>query len=373
MSAQQSPTTTVAEEPTSSGRFATASLARAAVGLLVAAAAVGFPVAADASGSADRGQIVWTLGETGSGPGHLVAARADGSRQRNLTPPLEGVLDIDAAISPDGRWVAFERQSDSVGAEIRLVRSVGGPSLLLRLGCVAPCIGDSRPTWLGPDRIAFTRYTESPDLPFGYEGVLWSVRVRHGAVAGPLQRVTPMGGEGLWEDLQARPTPDGRVLVFTRFSTETGDGAAFRMDRSGRHVQQLTPWELQADLPHPSPARVGPTAGLVVFQTYGEGNPTGTSRDLATVPVTCRSLQACTAAIRYVTHNGMGTGRASNPAWSPDGSRIAFAARPNSVDNNAQIVTMRADGTGPREISTSPLFDYRPDWGVRAPSPHRDH
>ncbi len=373
MSAQQSPTITVASGPTGSRRLAARSLARAAVGLLLAAAAFGFPVAADASGSADRGQIVWTLGETGSGPGHLVTARADGSRQRNLTPPLEGVLDIDAAISPDGKWVAFERQTDTVGAEVRLVRSGGGPMLLLGLGCVDPCIGDSRPTWLGPDRIAFTRYTESPDLPFGYDGVLWSVRVRDGAVAGALSRVSPVDGDGLWEDLQARPTPDGRHLVFMRFSTETGDGAAFRMDREARHVQQLTPWELQADLPHPSPARVGPTAGLVVFQTYGEGNPNGTSRDLATVPVSCRSLQACTAAIRYVTHNGMGTGRASNPTWSPDGSRIAFAARPSSVDNNAQIVTIRADGTGTREISTSSLFDYRPDWGVRSPSPDRDH
>jgi hypothetical protein len=231
---------------------------------------------------------------------------------------------------------------------------------------VAPCLGDARPTWIGPRRIAFTRYTESPQLPFGYSGVIWSVRVHKDKAVGKLTRVSPVVGDGLWEDLQARRTPNGRYLVFQRFSIETGDGAAFRMNRDGSGVQQLTPWDLQADLPHPSPATTGPTAGLVVFQTYGEGNPTGTSRDLATVPVDCPSLEACAAAVRYVTHNGMGAGRASNPAWSPDGKRIAYVGRPSIDVNDAQIVTIKADGSHARTISTSTDFDYRPDWGPSA-------
>ena len=75
--------------------------------------------------------------------------------------------------------------------------------------------------------------------------------------------------------------------------------------------------------------------------------------------------------MRYVTHNGMGTGRASNPTWSPDGTRIAYAGRPSAEVDDAQIVTIDADGSNAREISTSPLFDYRPDWGVSAPGPER--
>jgi hypothetical protein len=197
------------------------------------------------------------------------------------------------------------------------------------------------------------------------------VRVHKDKAVGKLSRVSPVIGDGLWEDLQARATADGRHLVFQRFSTETGEGAVFRMDRNGSHVQQLTQWDLQADLPRPSPAKSGPTSGLVVFQTYGEGNPTGTSRDLATVPVGCPSLEACTAAIRFVTHNGLGAGRASNPAWSPDGARIAYVGRPSIDVNDAQIVTIKADGSDARTVSTSADFDYRPDWGPSVQRPRR--
>ena len=59
----------------------------------------------------------------------------------------------------------------------------------------------------------------------------------------------------------------------------------------------------------------------------------------------------------------MGTGRASNPDWSPDGLRIAFAGRPSEDDLDCQIVTIRYDGTDPQTVSTAPVFDFRPDWG----------
>jgi Tol biopolymer transport system component len=52
--------------------------------------------------------------------------------------------------------------------------------------------------------------------------------------------------------------------------------------------------------------------------------------------------------------NGEGGGW---PAWSPDGSRIAFS----SVRRDG-IWVMNADGTSPRRVTTSPSLDLEPTW-----------
>lgn len=55
------------------------------------------------------------------------------------------------------------------------------------------------------------------------------------------------------------------------------------------------------------------------------------------------------------------TGREdSEPAWSPDGSRLAFT-RTTDARRSFQIYVMRADGTGVRRL-TRGRFDYSPAW-----------
>jgi dipeptidyl aminopeptidase/acylaminoacyl peptidase len=49
-----------------------------------------------------------------------------------------------------------------------------------------------------------------------------------------------------------------------------------------------------------------------------------------------------------------------DPAWSPDGTRLAFA-RTNNDYRSFQVLVMRVDGTGVRRI-TSGRFDSRPAW-----------
>jgi Tol biopolymer transport system component len=69
----------------------------------------------------------------------------------------------------------------------------------------------------------------------------------------------------------------------------------------------------------------------------------------------------------YVTaSDGVGASRITtqlgsdaDPAWSPDGSKIAFAAE---RDGNLEIYTMNANGESPVRLTNIPAADYRPAW-----------
>ncbi len=330
----------------------------------LAAAAMLTPPAADAATTVQAppgGVIVW--GNAASldvvdVTVNLIAANADGSGQHVLTPKRSGVSDADATISPDGSQVLFARNHDDT-AELRLVPIDGGPTTVVPLPCRGGCIGYDKGTWLSGKRIAFTKYVSGDQYKNGYAGILYTARLDGTG----LRRLSPAGRDGVYEEMYARLSPDHSFFVFARERIRDGDAAVFRMAPDGTGVRRLTPWSLQAQLPHLSPATSGPTAGLIVFQSYGEGNPDGSSRDLVTVPADCASPAACRAALAYVTHNGMGTARASNPAWSPDGSHLVYAGRPSENDVNCEIVTIAYDGSGAHTVSTSAAFDYRPDWG----------
>lgn len=52
----------------------------------------------------------------------------------------------------------------------------------------------------------------------------------------------------------------------------------------------------------------------------------------------------------------------SAPAWSPDGSRIAFQRQWDETDLSGQIWTMRSDGTA-QHVRTPRSYDAKqPDW-----------
>ena len=54
------------------------------------------------------------------------------------------------------------------------------------------------------------------------------------------------------------------------------------------------------------------------------------------------------------------------PTWSPDGRTIAFATFRDATlgggEFNAEIYTMRADGSKPTNLTQNPAFDILPDW-----------
>jgi Tol biopolymer transport system component len=327
------------------------------IGLLALAAA---PV----SVAGAKTRIVWTRIAAASPRAQIVSARPDGSGLRKLTHPKQHTFDIDASTSPDGERVALERDlNDGETSKVVLVGANGQNAHSLDLGCVDPCVVDLSPTWLNTGaRIAFTRIVGPFDAPHGSaHSAALQTALSNGS---DVQRLSESGIDGTFEDYYARFSPDGTYLVFTRQRDSDGAVAAFRMDADGSHVRRLTPWGLDADLADLSLAASGPTKDLVVFETYGHGPPPGKSQNIATVPSTCAPVSDCRDRIRYVTHHAGGPNQSFNPSWSPNGGRIAYTHFNDSPCCVGDIWTARPNGGHRRAVSTSPRFEFRPDWGA---------
>jgi Tol biopolymer transport system component len=52
------------------------------------------------------------------------------------------------------------------------------------------------------------------------------------------------------------------------------------------------------------------------------------------------------------------------PAWSPDGSRLAFTSD-RDPDGFYEVYVMDADGSNQTRLTNSPNTDYRPAWSPR--------
>jgi Tol biopolymer transport system component len=312
---------------------------------------------APAAAAAHDGRIVWShFTDDTFTTARIVSADPDGAGLRVLSHGAEGSQDLFSAPSPRGGRIAFERDS-APAARLLLMDADGGNQRTVDLGCVDPCDSDQIPGWT-PDghHITFTRVVGPFDeVNDSARSAVLQVASLDGS---HVHRLSQRGIDGAYEDYLARFLPDGRTVTFVRVRNADIKSAIFAMDVRTRRARQLTPWGLDAERPEPS------RQGVVAFETFGHGIPERRSQDIATVPVDCGSLARCTARIRYVTHNGAGPTVSANPAWSPDGRRLAFAEWSDSAF--ADIWTARPDGSDRRRVSTSPLWDFLPSWGVSA-------
>ena len=250
---------------------------------------------------------VWTVNADGSGQHRL----SPPCRESTASPcPVDGV----ARYSPDGRWVAFDRdESTSKVVDSKVM------------------IAD---TALAHPRIVFT-FGRKPGVPEAARPV-WS--------------------------------PDGKQLAFSVCNCNgprykpLNVSAVFVIGVDGKGLRRITPWKLSATASDWSPdgGRI-----LIKSTTFDNGDPGPAGGNLYTVRPDGTDLH-------QITHLGPTDG-VELGSYSPDGKWIVFTTKVGATASTlggeprlwTDVFTMRTEGTGVTNITKSTNWEGTPDWGSR--------
>jgi Tol biopolymer transport system component len=280
------------------------------------------------------------------------------------------------AWSPDGRRVAYS--SGRPGPEQIFVRPADGSQRPTQVTREAPAtfLGDVR--WRS-GRISYAAHLGNNDLELAVaEGS--SVRILTHNVS---------------EDRQPDWSPDGRTIVFSRAKEAGGSSSSTLrlIDSSGRNDRPLTGagrWRDTDPAWSPDGSRIAfirmdsDSISLMVVDRDGTGlrslmspvlsggvswSPDGGSL-VVTAPAAFQALDLFVVAADGSASRRLASwrDRPTAPAWSPDGTRVLFAAEhgPAGADDRPDLLTIRLDGTGLTRVAervsfTSPGGSWSPD------------
>jgi Tol biopolymer transport system component len=146
------------------------------------------------------------------------------------------------------------------------------------------------------------------------------------------------------------PGQNGKI-VFTHFDDAEDESTAdiYTVSPNGRHLRNLTPDSPAAD-DFPSWSADG---RMIAFWSTRRGpdNPTGDQEIFV--------MNANGSGLRQVTKNKVDDG---GPAWSPNGDRLVFH-RWDAAETEADLVTVRVNGRGERNLTRSPgIVDRAAVW-----------
>jgi TolB protein len=240
----------------------------------------------------------------------------DGANQHAVTHL--GEISLSPRVSPDNSLVAFSSLGKD-GFQIRVF------SLLLGRIVRFNDVGGTNlsPAWApGGQQLAFSSSrTGDPEI--------W-VSDPQGSVA---HRITNYKGP----DVSPTWNPKtGSQIAW--ISGRTGLPQLYIMDSDGSGVTRMT------DGGYATSPSWSPNGQFITFawdRHYGPGAPGG--QDIYIMEVATKKWI-------QLTHD---IGRCDFPTWSPDGRHIAFANSPDGADSHTRVMTMLADGTQKRSLTTS--------------------
>jgi Tol biopolymer transport system component/DNA-binding winged helix-turn-helix (wHTH) protein len=245
---------------------------------------------------------------------------------KQLTQPPAGYQgDGRPAFSPDGRNVAFNRNSNVYASELYVTPSAGGEAKQLTF--------DNRET-IGAAWTADSSHIIFASKRSGSFG-LWKVP----ASGGTLEPVA-VGAENALDPSIAL---HGNRLAYTH---KLGDTNIWRLDLHPHGPATPTRLISSTRLDH-NPS-LSPNGKRIVFESDRSG-----SRELWLCNIDgSNELQLTSDA---------NAGAPANPRWSPDGSRIVFESSPAGL---ADTYIVRADGGEPVHLTNDPRNEVAPSWSA---------
>jgi TolB protein len=287
----------------------------------------------------------------------------DGSGERQITRPAAHTQDDLPDWSPDGRRLVFSRcpadnvcrlmivNADGTGlrALTRSCRTHPGPK-----GIPRGCEDAANPSFT-PDgqHVLYTRATgRVKTFP-----KLDTDQIEHSAIA-----VIGADGTGKHEILRLPAysgdannpllSPDGRTIVFEEATSPLGhprlSHAVFTVGADGSGVHRVTPLKLRAgDGPD-----WAPDGSRILFRSNEDVGNFAKSQ--------LYTIQPDGSGLTQLTHVGGGT-KLLSASFSPDGTRIVFAMAPKG--SLPDLYTMAIDGSDVQQVTRTPQWDSRPDWG----------
>lgn len=293
--------------------------------------------------------------------GAIFTVNPDGTGERQVTHPRRGIQTSFQDVSPNGRWIAYQRTlacnrfcGPRLEDAIFKIRANGKDKTFLSGTCTSPCGSDVQPFW-SPDGtlISFARFAgtcKGGDLghpPCGFAAV-FTMR----ADGSDIHQVTQVGASPDqlgYEDGSPVWSPDGTRFAFQRFDPNKDREAIFVVGIDGSGLRRITPWNRVATEPDWSP-----DGRWIVFRTQHQSDQVG---HLGLVHPNGNRLHLITS----------GKGKWLSCSFSPNGKKIVGAWPGGGLPGNADLYVMNLDGSHLRNITNSPpTWESGPDWGPRA-------
>ena len=258
----------------------------------------------------------------------LVSVRT--GEQRRLTSPPAGrgapTSDVHPAVSPDGRWVAFERRA-STASEIFKIALSGDPGPAGQAIQVLPTSTATRkrPTWsAGGDAIVFAEGEAG-------EG-LWRAAAAGGS---PPQKLPIVG-------INAAISPSASRIVY---QAERRDLDIWALELAAPGLAGGEPQRVIASTRADLGADYSPDGSQIAFTSYRTDSGEIWIAD-----------SDGSHPLRLTDFAGPRTG---TPRWSPDGRFILFNS---TVAGNKEVFLIPAAGGTPRRLTDHPSDDAMPSW-----------